>query len=53
VRTAVALTAISLVPLFLVGANVATVSALIGLHLIAATVMIPVVARGLRGHVGR
>jgi uncharacterized membrane protein YidH (DUF202 family) len=47
VRTALALTAASLVPPFLVGANAATVSALIGLHLVAATVMIPTVARGL------
>jgi hypothetical protein len=46
--TAVTLTAISLVPPFLSGANSATVAALIGLHLIAATVMIPTLARSLR-----
>jgi len=48
VRTAVTLTAISLVPPLLSGANPATTTALIGLHLVAATVMIPTLARSLR-----
>jgi hypothetical protein len=48
VQTAVSLTAISLVPPLLSGANTATTTALIGLHLIAATVMIPTLARSLR-----
>ena len=48
VWTAVPLTLISLVPPLLVGANAATVSALIGLHLVAASVMIPALARSLR-----
>ena len=47
VWTAVSLTAISLVPPFLVGANTATTVALVGLHLVAAAVMIPVLARSL------
>ena len=46
--TAGSLTALSLVPPFLVGANPATVVALVGLHLVAAAVMIPALARGLR-----
>ena len=48
VWTAGSLTAISLVPPFLSGANAATIAALLGLHLIAATVMIPTLARSLR-----
>lgn len=48
VWTAVPLTAISLVPPFLSGANTATITALLGLHLVAATVMIPALARSLR-----
>jgi hypothetical protein len=48
VWTAVSLTAISLVPPLLSGANTATTTALIGLHLIPATVMIPTLARSLR-----
>jgi hypothetical protein len=48
VRTAVTLTAISLVPPLLSEANSATTSALLGLHLVAATVMIPTLARNLR-----
>ncbi|MFJ5779534.1 DUF6069 family protein [Streptomyces sp. NPDC093094] len=48
VRTAVSLTAISLVPPLLSGANPATITALIGLHLVPATVMIPALARSLR-----
>ncbi|MFJ6570669.1 DUF6069 family protein [Streptomyces sp. NPDC091292] len=48
VWAAVPLTAISLVPPFLSGANTATVTALIGLHLVPAAVMIPTLARSLR-----
>jgi hypothetical protein len=48
VLTAVSLTAISLVPPFLSEANTATTTALLGLHLVAATVMIPTLARSLR-----
>jgi hypothetical protein len=47
VWTAVSLTAISLVPPLLSGADTATIIALIGLHLVAATVMIPTLARSL------
>ena len=48
VWTAVSLTAISLVPPLLSGANTATTTALLGLHLVAATVMIPTLAWSLR-----
>lgn len=48
VWTAVSLTAISLVPPLLSGANTATTTALLGLHLVTATVMIPTLARSLR-----
>ncbi|MGN9789283.1 DUF6069 family protein [Nonomuraea sp. ZG12] len=48
VWTAVSLTAISLVPPFLSGANTATTTALCGLHLVPAAVMIPTLARSLR-----
>jgi hypothetical protein len=48
VQTTVTLTAISLVPPLLSGANTATSTTLLGLHLIAATVMIPTLARSLR-----
>jgi hypothetical protein len=48
VWTAVSLTAISLVPPFLSGANTATIATLLALHLVAATVMIPTLARSLR-----
>jgi hypothetical protein len=48
VRTAMSLTAISLVPPLLSEANTATATALLGLHLVAATVMIPTLARSLR-----
>ncbi|MEH1164178.1 DUF6069 family protein [Micromonospora sp. CPCC 205539] len=48
VWTAVSLTAISLIPPLLSGADTATVIALVGLHLVPAAVMIPVLARGLR-----
>ena len=42
------LTAISLVPPLLSGADTAATTALLGLHLVAATVMIPTLARSLR-----
>ncbi|GIF69155.1 hypothetical protein Ais01nite_71900 [Asanoa ishikariensis] len=45
--TAVSLTALSLLPPLLVGANTATAATLIGLHLIAAAVMIPALVRSL------
>lgn len=48
VWTAVALTALSLVPPLISGANSATITALLGLHLVAAAVMIPALARSLR-----
>ncbi|MCG5441346.1 DUF6069 family protein [Micromonospora sp. NIE79] len=48
VWTTVALTALSLVPPLISGANAATITALLGLHLVAAAVMIPVLARSLR-----
>jgi len=48
VWTAVSLTAISLIPPLLSEANTATVTALLGLHLVPATVMIPTLARSLR-----
>jgi hypothetical protein len=51
--TAVSLTAISLVPPFLSGANAATTAALLGLHLVAATVMIPTLTRSLRVSAGQ
>lgn len=51
VRTAVTLTAVSLVPPVLLGADVATSTALVGLHLVAAAVVIPTLARSLRGTV--
>ena len=47
VRTAAALTALSLVPPFLVGANLATECTLVFAHLVAAAIVIPVVARRL------
>lgn len=49
VRVAIALTAISLIPPFPTGANAATVTTLLLLHLVAAAVMIPALARRLRG----
>ncbi|WP_430502733.1 DUF6069 family protein [Micromonospora trifolii] len=48
VWTTVALTALSLVPPLISGANTATITALLGLHLVAAAVMIPALARSLR-----
>ena len=47
VQTAGALTAISLVPPLLCGADATTTSALLVLHLVAAAVMIPALARSL------
>jgi Family of unknown function (DUF6069) len=52
VQTAVSLTAISLVPPLLSGADPATITALLGLHLVAATVMITTLARSLRTRTG-
>ncbi|MFC0505248.1 DUF6069 family protein [Micromonospora costi] len=46
--TAVSLTAISLVPPLISGANTATTAALLALHLVPAAVMIPTLARSLR-----
>jgi hypothetical protein len=48
VWTAGSLTAISLVPPLVSGADTATITALLGLHLVAAAVMIPSLARSLR-----
>jgi hypothetical protein len=48
VWTAVSLLAISLIPPLLSGADTATTTSLLGLHLVAATVMIPTLARSLR-----
>jgi Family of unknown function (DUF6069) len=48
VWTAVSLTAISWVPPLLSRTTPATITALLGLHLVAATVMIPTLARSLR-----
>jgi hypothetical protein len=48
VWTALSLTAISLVPPLLSGADTAATVALLGLHLVAAAVMVPTLARGLR-----
>ncbi len=48
VWTAVSLTAISLVPPLLSGSNTTTITALLGLHLVPAAVMIPTLARSLR-----
>ena len=53
VRTALTLTVISLVPPLLSGADTATITALVGLHLVAATVMIPTLARSLRTRTDR
>ena len=48
VWTAVPLTVLSLVPPLVSGADPATITALLALHLVAATVMIPTLARSLR-----
>ncbi|MET7962503.1 DUF6069 family protein [Micromonospora zamorensis] len=50
--TAVSLTAISLVPPLISGANTATIATLIGLHLVPAAVMIPTLTRSLRTRTG-
>lgn len=47
VRTTVVLTALSLVPPFLAGADAATTVTLVVLHLLAAALVVPVVARTL------
>ncbi|MFI8186892.1 DUF6069 family protein [Actinacidiphila glaucinigra] len=52
VWTAVSLTAVSLVPPLLSGADTATTIALLGLHLVPAAVMIPTLARSLRTRTG-
>jgi hypothetical protein len=52
VQTAVTLAAISLVPPLVSGAAPATIATLVGLHLIAAAVMIPALARSLRPTTG-
>jgi len=52
VQTALTLTAISFVPPLLSGANPATTTALLGLHLVAATVMIPTLTWSLRTQTG-
>ncbi|MEU4612388.1 DUF6069 family protein [Streptomyces umbrinus] len=49
--TAVSLSAISLVPPLLSGADTATITALLGLHLVAAAVMIPTLTWSLRTRV--
>ncbi|MEU8179683.1 DUF6069 family protein [Micromonospora sp. NPDC049044] len=51
--TAVALTAISLVPPLLAGANATTAATLVGLHLVPAAVMIPTLTRSLRARADR
>ncbi|MEH0981694.1 DUF6069 family protein [Micromonospora sp. CPCC 205556] len=48
VWTALSLTAVSLIPPLLAGANTATATALLGLHLLPTAVMIPTLARSLR-----
>jgi hypothetical protein len=50
--TAGSLTALSLVPPFAVGAAAGTIAALVLLHLVAAAVMIPTLARALRPRTG-
>lgn len=49
VAVTVPLLAVSLVPPFVVGASLGTSMALVALHLLAAAVMIPALARRLRG----
>jgi hypothetical protein len=46
--TAVSLTAVSFIPPLVSGADAATVTALLGLHLVPAAVMIPALVRSLR-----
>ncbi|MGW4943954.1 DUF6069 family protein [Actinoplanes sp. NPDC004185] len=50
--TAGSLTVISLIPPFISGADTATIAALVGLHLIAAAVMIPALTWSLRSRTG-
>ncbi|MET7866274.1 DUF6069 family protein [Micromonospora taraxaci] len=50
--TTVSLTAISLVPPLLAGANTATTVTLLALHLVPAAVMIPTLTRSLRARAG-
>jgi hypothetical protein len=50
-RTTVVLTVVSLVPPFLAAADAATAATLVALHLLAAAVVVPVVARTLRAPV--
>jgi hypothetical protein len=52
VWTAVSLTVISWVPPLLSGADAATTAALVGLHLVAATVMIPTLAWSIHTRTG-
>jgi len=52
VWTAGSLTALSLVPPLLAGADAATAVVLLVLHLVAAAVVIPTLARSLRGRSG-
>ena len=52
VRTTLALTAVSLVPPFLVGASAGTSLTLVALHLLAAGVVVPALARALRSGPG-
>ncbi|WP_198346529.1 MULTISPECIES: DUF6069 family protein [Nocardioides] len=49
VRITVALTALSLVPPLLAPADVPTTATLVALHLLAAAVVVPALARSLRG----
>ncbi|MFI1440481.1 DUF6069 family protein [Streptomyces fructofermentans] len=53
VRVAASLTAVSMVPPLLAGANTATTVALLALHVVPATVMVPSLARSLRTRAGR
>ena len=48
VKTTVSLTGISLIPPLISGASTATTATLMGLHLVAASVMIPALTRSLR-----
>lgn len=50
--TAVSLTALSMVPPLIAGGDAATTIALVGLHLVAAAVMIPALTRSLRARTG-
>ncbi|MDW3847957.1 DUF6069 family protein [Micromonospora sp. BRA006-A] len=52
VWTAVSLTALSMVPPLIAGGDAATTIALVGLHLVAAAVMIPALTRSLRARTG-